>query len=72
MTIKCLQTRGCCALKQIHPLQKDKAPDVKIICLDVDGTLLNSQQQLTSRVITAIETASACGIRVRTLACHDQ
>lgn len=40
-------------------------PDIKVICLDVDGTLLNGDQQLTARVKGALESAATAGIRVR-------
>lgn len=36
----------------------------KLVALDIDGTLLNSQKQLTSRVIAAIESAKQQGTQV--------
>ena len=37
---------------------------IKLICLDIDGTLLNTQRELTPRVIEAIRLARAKGITV--------
>jgi Cof subfamily protein (haloacid dehalogenase superfamily) len=36
----------------------------KLVALDIDGTLLNSQKQLTSRVCAAIESAKQQGIKI--------
>ncbi|MEH6454632.1 MAG: HAD hydrolase family protein, partial [Psychromonas sp.] len=36
----------------------------KLVALDIDGTLLNSQKQLTSRVCAAIEAAKQQGTQV--------
>ena len=36
----------------------------KLVALDIDGTLLNSQKQLTSRVCAAIKSAKQQGVKV--------
>ncbi|GFH28522.1 uncharacterized protein HaLaN_27028, partial [Haematococcus lacustris] len=36
--------------------------DIKLIVSDVDGTLLNSAQQLTPRVERAVKAAAAAGV----------
>lgn len=36
----------------------------KLLALDIDGTLLNSQSQLTARTIAAVRAASATGMKV--------
>ncbi|GFH21813.1 haloacid dehalogenase-like hydrolase, partial [Haematococcus lacustris] len=38
--------------------------DIKLIVSDVDGTLLNSAQQLTPRVEQAVKAAAAAGVPV--------
>lgn len=39
-------------------------PDIKIIALDLDGTLLNSQKRISSEDYGALEKAAASGIRI--------
>lgn len=38
--------------------------DIRIIALDLDGTLLNSNKELTERNYRALEAAAACGIEI--------
>lgn len=40
------------------------AKDIKLIATDVDGTLLNSRQELTDRTAHAVSTAAKLGIPV--------
>ena len=40
------------------------APEVQLIVTDVDGTLLNSDQELTTRTELAIARAASCGVPV--------
>lgn len=40
-------------------------PDIRIIASDVDGTLLNSRQQLSPRVEAAVKRAESQGVPVR-------
>jgi hydroxymethylpyrimidine pyrophosphatase-like HAD family hydrolase len=37
---------------------------IKLICTDVDGTLLNSHQEMTSDVKEAVQLAATAGIPV--------
>ena len=46
-------------------MQGAPARAIKLICTDVDGTLLNSDQQLTEEVIEAVQAADDAGIAVR-------
>jgi len=39
-------------------------PDIKIIALDLDGTLLNSRKELTEGCLSALERAAAKGIEI--------
>ena len=39
-------------------------PDVRLIVTDVDGTLLNSDQELTTRTELAVARAASCGVPV--------
>ena len=39
-------------------------PDVRLIALDLDGTLLNSKKELTPRSYAALESAAAAGIEI--------
>lgn len=39
-------------------------PEIKLIALDLDGTLLNSQKELTPRNLRALEQAAAHGIQI--------
>lgn len=39
-------------------------PEIKLIALDLDGTLLNSKKELTARTCHALEAAAAQGIQV--------
>ena len=39
-------------------------PDIRLIALDLDGTLLNSDKKLTERSRAALEAASAAGIEI--------
>jgi len=49
-------------------MQAQALQDIKLICTDVDGTLLNSQQQLTEVVAQTIQRAYVeLGIPVRSL-----
>ena len=41
-----------------------EAPEIRLIASDVDGTLLNHQQDLTPRVEEAIKAAGKCGVPV--------
>lgn len=41
------------------------AKDIRLIATDVDGTLLNTQQELTKRTECAVSTAARLGIPVR-------
>lgn len=41
------------------------APDIHLIVTDVDGTLLDSQQQLADRTLQAVRAAAAVGVPVR-------
>lgn len=38
--------------------------DIKLIAIDIDGTLINSKKELTAGVKAAIEKAKAQGIKV--------
>ncbi len=40
-------------------------PEIRLIATDVDGTLLNSQQQLNPAVEDAVRQARALGVKVR-------
>ncbi len=40
------------------------SPDIKIICLDLDGTLLNSKKELSPRNRAALEKAAAKGVLI--------
>ena len=46
------------------PLLPPTMPDIKIIALDLDGTLLNSRKELTEGCLTALERAAAKGIEI--------
>lgn len=46
-------------------MQAQRQHCIKLICTDVDGTLLNSNQQLTDGVIEAVQQAYNVGIPVR-------
>ena len=37
---------------------------IKLIAVDIDGTLLNSQRQVTPEVFQAIQDAKAAGVKV--------
>lgn len=39
-------------------------PEIKLIALDLDGTLLNSKKELTARTRAALESAAAQGVQV--------
>ena len=41
--------------------------DIKLIAIDIDGTLVNSKKELTAGVKAAIEKAKAQGIKGRPL-----
>eukprot|EP00199_Chlamydomonas_sp_CCMP681_P002924 CAMPEP_0119104166 /NCGR_PEP_ID=MMETSP1180-20130426/2445_1 /TAXON_ID=3052 ORGANISM="Chlamydomonas cf sp, Strain CCMP681" /NCGR_SAMPLE_ID=MMETSP1180 /ASSEMBLY_ACC=CAM_ASM_000741 /LENGTH=308 /DNA_ID=CAMNT_0007088847 /DNA_START=132 /DNA_END=1058 /DNA_ORIENTATION=- len=43
-------------------LDQQGHPEIRLICTDVDGTLLNSQQKLTPPVEAAIKAAAAAGV----------
>lgn len=47
------------------PAVSKKHVDVQLIATDVDGTLLNSQQQLSPGVEAAVKQAAAAGVPVR-------
>lgn len=47
------------------PALSKKHVDVQLIATDVDGTLLNSQQQLSPGVEAAVKQAAAAGVPVR-------
>lgn len=40
-------------------------PEIRLIATDVDGTLLNSQQQLNPAVEDAVRQARSLGVKVR-------
>lgn len=46
-------------------MQAQRQHCIKLICTDVDGTLLNSDQQLTDGVVDAVQQAYNLGIPVR-------
>ena len=50
---------------QICHAEKTAATDIKLVCLDVDGTLLNSQAELTPAVEEAIQAARQAGVQVK-------
>ena len=37
---------------------------IKLIAIDIDGTLINDQRQITPKTVTALKKASAAGIKV--------
>eukprot|EP00197_Chlamydomonas_leiostraca_P005647 CAMPEP_0202870918 /NCGR_PEP_ID=MMETSP1391-20130828/17200_1 /ASSEMBLY_ACC=CAM_ASM_000867 /TAXON_ID=1034604 /ORGANISM="Chlamydomonas leiostraca, Strain SAG 11-49" /LENGTH=317 /DNA_ID=CAMNT_0049551593 /DNA_START=119 /DNA_END=1072 /DNA_ORIENTATION=- len=50
---------------QAHPVMLPNgqpAPEIRLIVTDVDGTLLNSKQELTPRVEAAVKAAAAAGV----------
>ena len=50
---------------QVCHARSDKAStDIQLVCLDVDGTLLNSQSQLTPAVEEAIKACREAGVQV--------
>ena len=49
---------------QICRAESTAATDIKLVCLDVDGTLLNSREELTPAVEEAIKAAREAGVQV--------
>lgn len=52
------------AIKSQRPQGLSVQKKVKLIVSDVDGTLLNSKQELTSGVLSAVTKAAAAGVPV--------
>lgn len=48
-----------------NDVQAQAGANIKLICTDVDGTLLNSKQHLTDGVVQAIQEAFHLGVPVR-------
>lgn len=46
------------------PLRRPTMPDIKILSLDLDGTLLNSRKELTEGCLRALERAAEKGIEI--------
>ena len=44
--------------------QSDRYINVELVVIDIDGTLLNSERQLTSRTEYALKRAMATGVKV--------
>ena len=48
-------------------------PDIKLIASDVDGTLLDSQQKLSPKIIKAVQLCRSIGIQVQDCSsCSDE
>ena len=45
-------------------VRAQNAPDIKLIASDVDGTLLDSQQKLSPKVVKAVQLCRSIGIQV--------
>ena len=44
---------------------RSTAPHITLVASDVDGTMLDSQQRLSARVIAAVAASEAAGVPVR-------
>src|SRR5215211_5391122 len=52
------------AVQSRLPTNKPREPRIKLVAIDLDGTLLSTRKTITPKTHTAIKAAAAAGIKV--------
>jgi len=58
------KTRSLCTILKTTNLPTENNMSIKLVAVDIDGTLVNNQKEITPEVFSAVQDAKAAGVKI--------